>query len=531
MDSVLQDLRFGARALRKQPAFAALVSLTLGLAIGVNTLIFSFVNFFLLRPLPFKDMERLVYVSGTHPDTGNDRQRVSYADYLEWRASARSFEDMAAITTQSFNLTGAGEPQRVVGRPASASQFPVWGLGAEIGRTLVPADDRKGAERVALLSHGFWQRRFGGDRGVLGRALRLDGESYTVVGVVSRQIEIGNFSEIDVWVPLALHGDPNDRVRRDLSVTARLKPGIGLTAARAELGALAERQQQEHPATHAGWSARVVPLRSALTSANAWVVLALLSVCVSLVLAIACANVANLMLARGSARSRETAVRAALGASRGRLLRQLLTEGALLSVLGGALGLLLAQWGLAVIRSVTFEQFFQLVAIDRGVLVFSLGISLVTPLVFGLAPALQASRDDLVSSLRDGGSRALGQRAGGRMRRGLVVLQMTLAASLLIVAGLSLRSSYALQVLDPGYDIRGLLTFKITLPESAYDHDDETRAFVGQLAARLRGAPGEDSVAFGTGIPVLEDSRLSRCRSRGARPHARQISRSPPATW
>ncbi|HEY3119695.1 MAG TPA: ABC transporter permease, partial [Vicinamibacteria bacterium] len=465
MDTVLQDVRFGLRVLIKERAFAVIVTLTIALAIGVNTVIFSFVNFFVLRPMPFKDMDTLVFVSGSHPDRGSGRQRVDYADYLEWRASMHSFEDMAATTARGFNMTGAGEPLRVVGRLASASQFPVWGLGTELGRPLRAEDDRPGAERVALLSHGFWTRHFGSAPDVLGRAIRLDGETYTIVGVVSREIEIGTFSETEVWVPISLHVDPNDRFRRDTTVTARLRPGVDIRTADAELRAIAERQQREHPDTNAGWSTHLLPLRQALT--DAWAILALLGVAVISVLAIACANVANLMLVRATARRRETAVRAALGATRARLVRQLLTESALLGLAGGVLGLVLAEWGLHLIRAVTYEQFFQLVVIDRRVLIFSVAISLLTPLVFGLAPALQAARRDLVASLRDGRGTAAG---AGRHGRGvLVVVQMSLAAALLVVSVLTLRSAFALQNLDPGYAYRGLVSFGVDLPAARYE--------------------------------------------------------------
>jgi putative ABC transport system permease protein len=501
MDTVLQDAKFGLRVLFKERAFAAIVVLTIALAIGVNTVIFSFVNFFVLRPMPFKDVDTLVFVSGSHPDRGHDRVRVSYGDYHEWQAEARSFEAMTALRPANFNMTGAGEPTRVVGRLTSASLFPVWGLGAEIGRTLQRDDDRPGAERVAMLSHGFWTRRFGSSVDVLGRAIRLDGETYTIVGVVSREIEIGSFSEIDVWVPLAALADPADRIRRDLMVTARLRPGVDIQSADAELRAIAERQQREHPDTNAGWSTHLAPLRKAITSANAWAILALLAVAVSFVLAIACANVANLMLVRATARRRETAVRAALGATRARLVRQLLTEGALLGLAGGAVGLLLADWGLRIIRSVTYEQFFQLIVIDRRVLIFSAAISLLTPVTFGLAPALQAARRDLVASLRDGRAAAGGAR--GRGRGALVVVQMSLAAALLVVSVLTLRSAFALQNLDHGYDYKGLVSFAIDLPAGRYASDDAVRAFYSELLTRLRAAPGVSAIAAGTGIPLL----------------------------
>ncbi len=504
MDSLIQDLRSAARQLVRQRAFAAVVVATLGLAIGVNTLTFSFVNFFVFRPLPMKEVARLVWIFGRHPEHGRDRAMASYADFLEWREQSASFEDLAAGGDRTYNLTGEGDPMRVRGFAATASLFTEWGLGAVVGRVIRPEDDRKGAPPVALLSHGFWSRQFGADPTVVGRSLRLNGQPHLVVGVLTPSIEIGTLSEIDVWTPLTPGADPADRTARTLQVSGRLKHGIDLSRAAAEIQAIAERQRRDHPDTNAGWSAYVLPFRSGITGASTWVLLALMAVAVSLVLAIACANVANLMLARGAGREREMAVRAALGASRGRIVRLLLTEGLVLSVLGGGLGLLLASWGLDLIRSVTFEQFFALVSVDRRVTAFSAAISLLTPLLFGLLPALQATSVDLVTALKEGGGSVGASRRRVRGRNLLVTGQLALALALLLVAGLVVRGALALGQLPLGFDHRRLLTIRTELPEARYVDDAQVRAFVARLEARLRGLPGVEGAATAAGRPVFE---------------------------
>jgi len=523
MDRLAQDVRFALRQLVKHPGFAAVVVVTLGLAVGVNTLIFSFVNFFALRPLPFGDVSRVVIVHATHPERSVDRMGVAYGDYAEWRRENRSFEDMGAFVRRTYNLTGAGDPLRVQGSLATASLFKIWNLGAVRGRVLEPEDDRPGAARVALLSHGFWSRQFGNDPRVVGRTVVLNGEPHVVVGVLTPAIEIGTLSEIDLWTPLVPVADPNDHEARTLRVTARLRPGVDVDQAAAELRTLAEGQEREHPATNARWSAQVRPIRRAMTGANTGAMLSLMGVAVALVLAIACANVANLVLARGAARRRETAVRAALGASRLRLVRQFLTEGAVLAVLGGALGVVLAGLGLDLIRSVTFEPFFQLVTVDRRVVAFSAAISLLTPIIFGLLPALQATGDDVVSALKDSGGGAVG--ASLRHARGrslLVVAQISFALSLLLVAGLAVRMAFAYQRLNLGFDPKDLLTLKAELPAARYASDEQVRTFYERLRTRLAALPGVTSVTVATGRPVLELLPTDALAVEGQEPRAQE---------
>jgi predicted permease len=503
MDAVFQDVRFAVRQLLRQRAFAGVVIATLALAIGVNTLTFSFVNFFVFRPLPMKEVGRLVLIWAQHPESRRDRGLVSYPDFVEWRAQSTSFEDLAAGGRRTYNLTGAGDPRRLRGFAVTASLFTEWGLQTVAGRTMQPADEHAGAPRVTLLSHGFWSRELGSDPKVVGTTLRLDGHPYEVVGVLTPSIELGTLSEIDVWTPLALEADPADRTARNLLVTGRLKPGVELPRAAAEMAALSERQSRERPDTNAGWKTPVQPIRAGMTGANSWVILSLMGVAVSLVLAIACANVANLMLARGTGRQRETALRTALGAGRTRIVRLLLTEGLLLAAAGGLLGLLLASWGLEFIRAVTFEPFFALVTVDRRVLAFTTAVSLLTPLLFGLVPALQSTKVDLVAALKEGGGSVGPSRRGARGRNLLVAGQLALALALLLVAGLVVRSALAIRQLQLGFDHRNLLMLRAELPDARYAEGAQVRAFVAGLETGLRGLPGIAGVAVTAGRPVL----------------------------
>jgi len=470
-----------------------------------------------LRPLPFGDVSRTVMIWATHPERGRERGGTSYADFVEWRRDSRSFEDLGGFRNATYNLTGAGDPLRVHGSLASASLFTLWNLEPVHGRVMQPQDDRPGAARVALLSHGFWSRQFGADPAVVGRTLFLDGEPYVVVGVLTPRIELGSLSQTDVWTALAPAAAPDDRENRTLYVTGRLKPGVEVAQAEAEIQAMAKRQEREHASTNARWSAYVQPIRRALTGASTWTVLTLMGVAVALVLAVACANVANLVLARGAARQRETAVRTALGASRWRLVRQFLTEGAVLAGLGGALGVLLASLGLDLIRSVTFEQFFELVTLDRRVMTFSAAISLLTPLVFGLLPALQATGLDVVSALKDAGGGAVG--ASRRRGRSLLVVgQLSIALSLLLVAGLAVRMALYFQRLDIGFDFHDVLTLKAELPAGRYAADEQVRSFAAQLQERLAAVPGVAAAALATARPGLDTLPTAALEVDGAEP-------------
>jgi len=523
MDRLIQDVRYGLRQMLRHRSFSGIVVLTLGLGIGVNALIFSFADLVVFRPLPIRDIETAASIWMTHADRGEERVQVSYPDFLEWREEADSFSQLTARTYRSYNMTGVEEPTRVRAAQATASLFEVWGLGAVHGRVFTEREDRPGAERVAVLSHAFWERQLGRQQDVLGRVVRLDGEPYTVVGVLDPAIEIGGLSEIDLWTPLTPDADPGDRERRYLRVSGRLAAGASVEKAAAEIAAIAERQARDYPATNAGWGVRVVPMREALMGQRAYLLMALLSLTVAFVLAIACANVANLMLARTTARSRETAVRTALGAGRRRLVRQLVTEGTLLALAGGALGVALAWAGLQVIHANTYEPAFQFIELNERVLLFTAAISLVTPLIFGLVPALQASRGSVVTALKEGAGRSVAGGAG-KGRSALVVVQLSLALMLLVVAGLNVRAAIELQTLDMGFDRRELVTMRVDLPEVRYPEAERVRAFVDVLLERLSAAPGARGVAASTGIPVVDGSATRALAVLGAEARSPEAS-------
>lgn len=502
MRELLQDIRYGARLLVQQPGFTAVVGLTLAFAIGANTVIFSIASFLLLRPLPFKDRDTLAAVFAVDPHRDSDRARVSGPDYLEWRAETRSFEALGAWRGDTATLTGVEEPIRLQVQCVTANLFGIWKLDMAHGRSFLAGEDQPGAEPVAIVGHGFWRRHFAGDPGVVGRPIALNGVAHTIVGVMTPEMEIGNLSLVDLWTPLALDPDaPRDD--RRLQVYGRLAPGATVEQASAEMATIAGRQAEAFPATNEGWGARAVPLLEAMTGRNAWVVLTLLGVVVGLVLVIACANVANLMLARAVARRKELAVRAALGAGRLRLVRQLLTESLLVGLTGGALGLLLARGGLAVIRAVPSEPIFRQIAIDHRVLAFAAVLALVTPLFFSLLPALHAARADLNEALNEGAGRTSGGVRGRRGRHALVVAQLSLAAALLILSTLIIRTAIAQARLDFGFDPANVLTLQIELQGPRYPDDEPVRAFYDRALARLARLPGVRHAAAVSALPVF----------------------------
>lgn len=521
MNNLALDVKTGLRALAKAPGFTAVVALTLGLAFAVNTVIFSFVNFFVLRPLPIRETESLVRVYATHPSRGAQRVPLSPPDMADVAASVRSFSDVGMLTRTSMNLTGLGEPQRAVTAVASATLLAQWGLRATTGRLFSAAEDVPGAERVAVLAHGFWQRKLGGDPSVVGRSINLDGASHTVIGVMEPAIEIGNLSELDVWVPFARDASGAPRAERSLMVTGRLAPGATLAGAQSELDALARRLEREHPDTNAGWTLRAMPLRESMTGADTWVVLALLALCVGFVLLIAAANVTNLVLARNTTRERETLVRLALGASRGRLVRQGLVEGLLLSLLAGVLGTALAGAAMQLIRAVTFEQFFDLIKLDRDVLTFSVALAAISPLLFALLPALAAARGDLAQALHQNSTRSVGGGSAAWGRRLLATAQLALALVVVVSASLAARSAVALREIPLGFQHPDLLSGRIDLPDVAYPDADAQRAFTSRLELELAALPGSPPIALANQRPVL-DGAVSRPIVAEGRPPERE---------
>jgi putative ABC transport system permease protein len=502
MGTLIQDLRYGVRSVMAQPGFSIVVILTLALAIGANTVSFSFTNILLLRPLPVRDQDTLAWIFMVDPQRGGDRGLVSIPDLLDYRSSLQSFENIAATSTASVTMSGRGDAVALRASRVTANVMATWGLEMLHGRTFAAGEDSLGASPVAVVSHQFWQRQFGGDSSVVGQHLTLDGRPVLVVGVLRPEIEIGNLSLIDVWLPVAL--DPAlPRDVRTLRVSARLRPGTTFDQAAAEVRTVAQRLEQEHPRTNAGWSARLAPTREAMTGAETWVILSLLMLVVGFVLLIACANIANLVLARATGRRREMAVRAALGAGRTRMVRQLLTESLLLGVCGGIVGLGVAYAGLAVIKAAAYEPFFELVKIDGNVLAFTALLSLASPIVFSLLPALQLSKTDLNEALKDSGTRTGGGVRGRRSRAALVVSQLSLTTALLIVATLLVRTMIAINNAPLGFRTEGLATLRVDAPQWRYGTDAAVTDFYDRLITRLSALPAVASVAATDRLPVL----------------------------
>ena len=502
MSTLIQDLRYGARAVVHHPGFSLIIVLTLALAIGANTVAFSFTNILVVRPLPVRDQETLGWIFMVDPQRGGDRVPLSIPDLLDYRTSLQSFTSIGGTHFRSITMSGRGDAIALAGTAATANLFDTWGLQMRLGRSFAEGADRPGGPDEVVLSHQFWQRQFAADEAIVGQALTLDGRPFTVTGVLQPNIEIGNLSTIDVWVPLTLDGS----VRRDLRnvrVSARLKPGVSLETADAEVRALAQRLQVDHPKTNAGWNARVARTHEAMTGSDTWIILALLTLVVAFVLLIACANIANLVLARATGRRRELAVRAALGASRLRMVRQLLTESVLLGILGGTAGLAVAYAGLSVIKAAAYEPFFELVVIDRNVLLFTGLLSLLSPIVFTLLPALHASKTDLNDALKDSSTRAGGGVRGRRSRSVLVVSQLSLAMMLLIVATLLVRSMMAITRSNIGFDPSGLLTVRLDLPEWRYKHDASLTDYSDRMLARIRAIRGVQHASIADRLPVL----------------------------
>jgi putative ABC transport system permease protein len=503
VNSLIADLRYALRQLRRSPTFTIAAVACLALGIGANTAIFTVINAVLVRPLPYPEPGRLVMLfEGTVGDA-TDRNSVSPADLLDWRAQSRAFERIVAIHDLGVNLTGHGTPAEVPAELASADLFPLLGLTPVLGRTFTAREDGPGGGKVVVLSYGLWQRRFGGGRDVIGQVVRVDDQPYTIIGVLPPGAGlVGRDRGPDLWLPLAL--DPARDYRatdgRYLTAVARLKPGVTLAAGETDLRTVAARLEAAHPGFNGGWSVNVVPLTEYVTGPLRQPLLVLAGV-VALVLLIACANVANLQLAQATARRREIAVRAALGAGRGRMIRQFLIESLVLSLAGGVAGALLALWltdMLAASAAVSIPR-LGTVNVDPAALGFTLVLSVAAGLLFGLAPATQATRADLHEGLKQG---ARGAAGGTRTRAVLVVGQVALALVLLAGAGLLLKSFANLQRVDLGFEPEHVLTARVTLPDARYAEPARQAAFFETLLARLNALPGVRSAGAINWLPL-----------------------------
>jgi putative ABC transport system permease protein len=507
MDKLLPDIRYAFRMLLNNRAFTAVAVLALALGIGANTAIFSVVNSVLLRPLPYRDPQRLIMLWENYQQRGGpEREWFSPADFKDFRDQAQSLENVVALLGWGPTLTGQDEPEDLQGAAVSYDTFSMLGVEPAIGRSFAADEDRAGAERVVVLSHRLWQRRFGSDPAIIGNSLILGGESYTAIGVMPRGFNSPILPDTEIWRPLtpaiaALAGC--DRGCVVLRVMAKLKPGVTLDAARAETSAIAARMTEQYPETNKGVGSTVVPLHEQLVGDVRPAMLVLLGA-VALVLLIACANVANLLLARAAAREKEVAIRAALGASRARLIRQHLTESLVLALIGGAFGLLLAFWIVDALVSFAPKGTPRLeeIAIDPGVLAFTFGVALLTGLAFGLAPALLSSRTNFNSSLKEGGRDSSATSRGGRVRSALVVSEVGLALMLLVGAGLLIKSFVNLQRVDPGFNPKGVLRVDVTLPRTRYPERNQSAAFYKQLLDRVTALPGVQSAGAVSSLPL-----------------------------
>jgi len=522
-----QDLRYGLRTLLKSPAFTIVALSALALGIGANSAIFSVVNAVLLRPLPFKNPEQLVMVWENATHLGFPKNTPSPPNFLDWQRQNTVFAGMAAMVERSFNLTEVGEPERLDGRRVSANLFDVLGVPPLIGRTFVPDDDRPGTH-VVLLSYSLWQRRFGSDRSIIGRAVTLNGESYTVIGVMPRGMHLpgyGNWND-ELWVPVAFtNEETTQRGSHFLDVIARIKPGITAKQAQAEMETIAARLAKEYPRYNTQIGATVTPLHEEIVGDIKPALLVLLGA-VGFVLLIACANVANLLLARAAVREKEIALRIALGASRSRLTRQFLTESVLLALLGGGFGLLLALSGIRVLKTfipATISQ-TQTINIDAKVVVFTALIALLTGIVFGLAPATHALHSNLNDSLKEGGRDSAGGSKGNRIRNLLVIGEVAVSFILLIGAGLLINSFLHLRNLDPGFSADHLLTMRVDLSELKYPDGERRSAFFDEVLRRIRALPGVQSAAAAGNLPLTYNGDSMSIAVEG-------IPDPPPAQW
>ena len=508
IEDLWRDFRFSLRSLLKRPGFTAIALLALALGIGANTAIFSLVNAVILQPLPYRDPDRLISVYGTR--NRSTQGSVGPTDFLDYRSQNKTFEQFAASGSMMLpmNLTGSGEPERLNASIITGNYFDTFGVRPALGRGFSLENEKTGQDHVTVLSHAFWQTRFGGDPNIVNKTINLDGKAYEVLGVMPAEVVLPQPAQL--WVPINFDADPEMKMRnaRFLRGIGRLKEGVTLDQAQTDTDLIAAQLEQQYPDSNTGWSLRLIPLREILVGGSRTMLFILFGA-VGFVLLIACANVANLLLVRAAARQKEIAMRTALGASRLRIIRQMITESLLLAIFGGALGALLAVAGVKLLVSLGEDNIPRTanVKIDATVLAFTLLISLATGLLFGLAPAIRTMKENLVDALKDGirgGSEAT---VKNRTRSLLVVFESAIAVMLLIAAGLLIRSLVALQNVDPGFDPNNVLTLRVDLPRQKYNTPEKASNFFEQLETRVAGLPGVEAVGLITDLPLSGEAR------------------------
>jgi putative ABC transport system permease protein len=520
MNTLWQDLRYALRMLRKHPGFTLIAVVTLALGIGANTAIFSVVNAVLLRPLPYDKPEQLVAIGGTDARNPGVKNSSSYPDFFDWRERNRSFEAIAVYHNATFTITGKDAPAHLSGQVVSAELFDLLRAKPYLGRWFTRADEKIGGEgasnnvsRAAIISYNLWQKRFGANPNVIGRAVTLDRKQFQIVGVTRPGFQFPIQADpVEIWVTLAYDSESSNdskkpvterRGYRMLEAVGRLKPDVTLATAQSEMKLLAANLAKEYPDNNTNLSIILFPLHNDLVGDYRKSLLVVFAA-VGCVLLIACANVANLLLARATARYREIAVRTALGAGRGRIIRQLLTESLLLSLGGGVLGLLLAWWGMEALIRFVPENLPRLseIALDRWALGFTFTISLLTGVIFGIAPALQASKIDLTEAMKDG-ARGSGQSSGrARLRAALIVAEVAIALMLLVGAGLLVQTFIKLQRVDLGFDAHNVLTATVELPEAQYAKPEQKITFYQRLQERVRALPGVTEASAILPLPI-----------------------------
>jgi putative ABC transport system permease protein len=506
LDTVLQDIRYALRTLARSPGFTVAAVATLGLGIGATALVFSMVNATILRPFPYSDPSRLVMLGESDKAKGDDHVGTSYPNFLSWRESANSFSSISAFYPTSVSMRVGREAEHFDGAIVSANLFETLGMKPVVGRTFAANEEGAGSPRAVVLSYELWQKQFRGAPDAVGRTVYVNAEPYTVVGVMPARFGFPERAEL--WIPFRAGAD-EDRGSRHMSAIARLKPGVTVEAARTEMNGIAKHLEASYPGPNGGHTADVDGFQAAATRGIRPIILILLGA-VGFVLLIACANVANLMLARAATRDREMAIRSAIGAAGWRLARQLLTESLMIALMGGVLGVLFGAWWLDLLVSrlpadVPYWMHFD---IDRTVLLFVAGVAVVTSVVFGMVPALQAGRADLQATLKEGGRTSVGQRRA-RMRSVFVVSQLAAAIVLLVGALLLVRSFLAMQRVDPGFATSNIVTMEVTLPDVRYPDDAKVTAFYDRLVTDLRTIPGVKSAAAVSWFPVGGSSASS----------------------